>query len=771
MTKIQVKTSLERQIPEFIREDYQLFVTFVKAYYEFLEQTQSRNLEDIRSISKTLDEFVEKFKKELSVLLPTSNMQNERVFLERIREFYNIRGSKESYKLLFRLLFNKDVDVFYPSTQILRVSDGKWIQDKSVFVKLESGNLFDLKGQIINIHTDKKVLNVYCPNVIYYRDDIYEIFIDKAYHQDIAINDHVEYNGASGYILPCPAKYKISTPGAGFEIGALYNLPTATGKGSTIKITGVGSNGEIRRIQIITFGLDYETNFYAKLSNKTRQALPFYHPVVLYPNSGVLDPNDLVSDTPYEDAMSDYINFGYFINQDYLYYDTNYIPVNYDPEAIDIHTDVVQSEWYVDTTYVGDIIATFYTNEGGVVIDEDVAEIAIELGPVAIYPGYYSTNDGFVSDESFIQDGEYYQLFSYVLKVEEQIDTYKNVVKSLLHPSGLKMFGQYNISNEYQVDASPLLAFIRLQFIEYIDTFFDSEPEKEIHKPFDDILQYYTEYLEKIVTKPIDSDILTSDSVKKFVDKVIDGDPSDDIAIDFDPAIDVVKHTSKPSISSILNSYIEALFKDIDRDIASTVEVSGPNGKYLDIWSDEGGTFYQTVSIDTENYEISFGKNVDSAAVLETGTFERVVDYSRTFQSTQYVSDQINKLFTFDEFSDSLSTADAYVVYRQYFRDIEDSITTSVLSFLNTLTKGISDNVTTGEYVSKDISKTISASTATISELHFSFGKSYTFEDSINNQVESGTLYFNIYNVSEYDGTANYFSEEYATVTTTSIIQ
>jgi hypothetical protein len=178
MSKIQVTTALERQLPEFIREDYATFVKFLKAYYEFLGQTNSRNLEDFRSIDRTLDDFVEKFKKELAAIFPTGNIPNERMFLEHISDFYNARGSVESYKLLFRVLFNKDADIFYPSTQILKVSDGKWVQDKSVFVKSVSGNLFSLKGQIIKLKTSKKIIEVFSPNVILYRDDIYEVFLD-----------------------------------------------------------------------------------------------------------------------------------------------------------------------------------------------------------------------------------------------------------------------------------------------------------------------------------------------------------------------------------------------------------------------------------------------------------------------------------------------------------------------------------------------------------------------------------------------------------------
>ena len=35
---------INRQVPEFVREEYPLFITFLEAYYEFLEQKQTGEL-------------------------------------------------------------------------------------------------------------------------------------------------------------------------------------------------------------------------------------------------------------------------------------------------------------------------------------------------------------------------------------------------------------------------------------------------------------------------------------------------------------------------------------------------------------------------------------------------------------------------------------------------------------------------------------------------------------------------------------------------------
>lgn len=495
MNKTPIAIALERQIPEHIREEYALFVDFIKAYYAFLEQTQQRDLEDIRSIDRTLNEFIVRFKGELSALFPTTGLEDERFILQRLREFYKSRGSKESYQFLFRAFFNRDAEIQYPSTQILRASDGKWVQEKSIFVEAYSGTeLFDLAGKIIKIKTNKKHIDVYCPSVKFYRAGIYEVFIDRAYTSDIAIDDIISYNDVDvGTITPCPAKYTIVRPGSGFEVGKLYNLPSESGDGSIIKITKTDSNGAIKKIQIISFGLDYETSFFAKLSNTYYQPLEYFHPVssatigawnyngqttrpsdfwpsATFDNEVVDEEGNLTNPSnpgAYGDTSLGYTEFGYINRNDYFLYQADYKGSNNILDIIESNPDNEANPYFADGTYVGEIVASFYTNaSNSVVIDETLAEIKIDLGAVAVYPGYYSSSDGFISDEIYIQDGKYYQLFSYVLKVEEQLDTYSELIKSLLHPAGFELFAQYNIKNEYLVSAIPLEAFVRYQYFE-----------------------------------------------------------------------------------------------------------------------------------------------------------------------------------------------------------------------------------------------------------------------------------------------------------------
>ena len=61
------------------------------------------------------------------------------------------------------------------------------------------------------------------------------------------------------------------------------------------------------------------------------------------------------------------------------------------------------------------------------------------------YPGRYVTDDGLLSSYNFLEDRDYYQEFSYVVRVDETINKYRNPIKDLTHPAGMKMYGQYNI--------------------------------------------------------------------------------------------------------------------------------------------------------------------------------------------------------------------------------------------------------------------------------------------------------------------------------------
>lgn len=124
---------IEHQFPAFYKDEGPVFIQFVKAYYEWLEQTNNplyyaRNFISLRDIDDTLETFLSHFQKKYLYGIPFDVIINKRLLLKHVLDVYRSKGSIQCYKLLFRLIYNEDAEVYLPGRDILRASDGKWKQ-------------------------------------------------------------------------------------------------------------------------------------------------------------------------------------------------------------------------------------------------------------------------------------------------------------------------------------------------------------------------------------------------------------------------------------------------------------------------------------------------------------------------------------------------------------------------------------------------------------------------------------------------------------------
>lgn len=126
---------VENQFPQFYKEEGPKFLQFVKAYYQYLEQTgkqqdSQRNLQNYKDIDETLNEYIKYFRSELMAEIPNDALADKRLLAKRIRDLYTTKGTIESYKLLFRILYNENVEINFPADQMLKVSDGDYQIDR-----------------------------------------------------------------------------------------------------------------------------------------------------------------------------------------------------------------------------------------------------------------------------------------------------------------------------------------------------------------------------------------------------------------------------------------------------------------------------------------------------------------------------------------------------------------------------------------------------------------------------------------------------------------
>jgi hypothetical protein len=158
LARTPIQAVVRSQLPEFIREDYPLFVSFVEAYYEYMNK-QNIDLVKVRDLDETLDQFIGEFKKELAYNLPFV-IKDERFLLTKIKEQYLSKGSRASYDLLFRLLYGKNVELIYPGEKLLIPSDGRWNQEISVFAQVDYGDANEVIGKLVDIVSAGTILRV-----------------------------------------------------------------------------------------------------------------------------------------------------------------------------------------------------------------------------------------------------------------------------------------------------------------------------------------------------------------------------------------------------------------------------------------------------------------------------------------------------------------------------------------------------------------------------------------------------------------------------------
>lgn len=80
------------------------------------------------------------------------------------------------------------------------------------------------------------------------------------------------------------------------------------------------------------------------------------------------------------------------------------------------------------------------------------AGLTASVGAVTNYPGYYFGSDGQASANKKLFDNRFYQDFSYELKTDIALRTYKKEILNLVHPAGTKLFNQLLMKNVHSVE-------------------------------------------------------------------------------------------------------------------------------------------------------------------------------------------------------------------------------------------------------------------------------------------------------------------------------
>lgn len=126
---------LETVIPPHYQEDYPKFVEFMKGYFEYLQQTEGfgdfvSRLKNIKDADLVDPNLLEALKQEYGPGFPDFTAIDDSLLIRIFEYWYRSKGTEEGIVAYFRLFLNSDAEIVYPKDNILRVSDGIWLEDE-----------------------------------------------------------------------------------------------------------------------------------------------------------------------------------------------------------------------------------------------------------------------------------------------------------------------------------------------------------------------------------------------------------------------------------------------------------------------------------------------------------------------------------------------------------------------------------------------------------------------------------------------------------------
>lgn len=533
------KTSalVEQQFPQYIREEGPNFVAFIKAYYEWMEQANnaletSKNLPTYQDIDTTYDKYFEYFHREIMQTIPRTTLADKTLLAKHIREVYRTRGSENSYKLLFRVLFDDEISFYYPGEDILRASDGRWTQDNTIRISeprngdvssflnesvvgetsaatarvvrslktISGGSIVDelYLLEIEGVFQDNERVSVSSDSSIYATifntsgplQSINSIVNGGSSHQSgDSINlTSASGSGANGIISATSDQsavdWTIIDGGEGYTVGATVTIDHNGGLGTGFTVASI-SNTEIIQVAIdtiepvknvvlntgptfVSLGANtaaVNANFAAaNVSSSITSALTFSNTTVgtinsLSISSGGYDYATL----PTASVVQNDISGLNIVNSDgdgFKGRDAS-ITAAHIPGTI---TDVTVSNYGADYSKY-ELVTISNTSRAGTVDGVGVPNVS---GIVA-YPGKYTDTKGWVSWNNKLQDNYYYQEFSYEIKSNEFVNTYRKFVTDILHPGGTKLFGRVALSSNVEPTVVSISALMNISSISSVD--------------------------------------------------------------------------------------------------------------------------------------------------------------------------------------------------------------------------------------------------------------------------------------------------------------
>lgn len=267
---------IESQFPSFYRDEGDNFISFVKAYYEWMEQANNvtnvaRSLPQLRDIDTTIDDYIVHFKEKYLKNIEFESATNKRLLLKNSLDIYRSKGTDRSVDLLFKLIYGTGAQVYRPGDDILKLSDGEWT--KPTYIEIShSRRTVSLVGKQVTGVTSGASAFV----EKYVKRRVQDSFVHVLYMSNLTgsfINDELIRADTTYPDLPkvmgSMTALTVTDGGSGFDIGDVVTVYSPTGEYGQARVAATTNTAGVVDFLFIDGGFGYSNTPTIYISNTT----------------------------------------------------------------------------------------------------------------------------------------------------------------------------------------------------------------------------------------------------------------------------------------------------------------------------------------------------------------------------------------------------------------------------------------------------------------------------------------------------------------------
>jgi len=222
---------------------------------------------DYRVLDTSIDQYINYIKEELYSSIPKSVLADKTLLAEKLRSFFQTRSNEESYRFLFKLLYNEEIEFYYPGEDVLRPSDGKF-EKTQVIRAVVVPNIFEYQNKTIRGRTSGSLATVV---------DIKTFFVSSLETAELTLKlvsgsfiageiiENIDDVSSNTIIYGMVTGFNINDGGSGYEVG---NIVAISGDGSEAqaRVSSI-QDSPITALNVNEIGYGYRVGTTAVVNN------------------------------------------------------------------------------------------------------------------------------------------------------------------------------------------------------------------------------------------------------------------------------------------------------------------------------------------------------------------------------------------------------------------------------------------------------------------------------------------------------------------------